>query len=104
MGAYNLLPKYNSSSPSHQHARCKRHVHENKEVGGLMFLQNAVPMSGTDGVMHDQIKCYNCNTFGHYASVCPQGNHEQDGVQMLQVAPENPFEEDEEPYQSNRTS
>jgi hypothetical protein len=58
---------------------------------------------GTDGTTHDRIKCYNCNTLGHYASVCPKEADEQGGVQMLQVAPENPVEMTDESYHSEFT-
>jgi hypothetical protein len=60
-------------------------------------------MPGTDGTTHDRIKCYNCNTLGHYASVCPKEADEQGGVQMLQIAPENPVETTNESYHSEFT-
>jgi hypothetical protein len=56
-----------------------------------------------DGAMHDRIKCYNYNTLGHYASVCPKDDNEQGGIQMLQVALEVSIQTNEETYQSNFT-
>jgi hypothetical protein len=56
---------------------------------------------GTDGTTHERIKCYNdCNTPGHYASVCLKEEDEQGGVQMLQDAPETPVETTDKSYRS----
>jgi hypothetical protein len=54
-------------------------------VSGLTFLQNGAPVPGTDGTLHEQIRSYNCQSLGQYASVCPQENQEQGGVQLLQA-------------------
>jgi hypothetical protein len=91
--------------PSQQQARHERHAQEDNEVSGLMSLQNAAPVPGMDWATHeDRIKCYNCNTLlGHYASICPKDNNTQDGVQMLQVAPEDPLEANDKTYQSDFT-
>jgi hypothetical protein len=86
-GAYKLLLNYKPPPPQQQTPR-ERHAHDDDKVSGLTFLQNAPPVPGTDGATHDRIKCYNCNTLGHYASVCPKDDNEQGGVQMLQVAPQ----------------
>jgi hypothetical protein len=56
-----------------------------------------------DGPTHDMIKCYNCNTLGHYTSVCPKDGNEHGGVQMLLVAPEVPIETNKETYKSDFT-
>jgi hypothetical protein len=57
-------------------------------------------MPGTDGIMHDDVKCYNCNFKGHYANDCPI-NAFIDGttpaVQLLQTSatddgPHEPYE------------
>jgi hypothetical protein len=99
-GAYNLLLNY-KAPPSPANNRRDHH----NEVSGMTFLQNAVPVPGTDGTTHDRVKCYNCSSFGHYASSCPQTPPEQQGVQMLQVTPEehqaDEYSADEdEPYVS----
>jgi hypothetical protein len=101
-GAYNLLLNY-KAPPSQQQTRRERHTHDDEEVSRMTFVQNTPPVPGTDGATHDRIKCYNCNTLGHYASVCPKDNNEQGGVQMLQVAPEVPTETNEETYESEFT-
>jgi hypothetical protein len=101
-GAYNLLLNY-KPPPSHQPTRRDRHAHDDEEVSGLTFLQNTPPVPGTDGTTHERIKCYNCNTLGHYASACPKEEDEQGGVQMLQVAPDTPVETADEPYRSEFT-
>jgi hypothetical protein len=54
----------------------------------MSFLRNGTPTPGTDGATHERIKCYNCNTYGHYASACP--TDVQEGHQMLQMAADKP--------------
>jgi hypothetical protein len=39
-------------------------------------------------VLHANIKCYNCNKKGHYASDCPEPNNQE--VQLLQISDEQP--------------
>jgi hypothetical protein len=85
-GAHSLLLNY-KPPPSQQQMRCDRHAHQDEEGSGLTFLQNATPVPRMDGATLDRIKCYNCNTLGHYVSVCPKDRNEQAKVQMLQVAP-----------------
>jgi hypothetical protein len=58
----------------------------------MPFLQKGTPTPGTGGAIHERVKCYNCNTYGHYASVCPADA--QEGHQMPQMAA------DESVYQS----
>ena len=29
-------------------------------------------IAGTDGQIHENVKCYGCNNYGHYQSHCPQ--------------------------------
>jgi hypothetical protein len=43
------------------------------EVSALTFAQRAaaVKVPGSDGVTHENITCFTCQSIGHYASVCP---------------------------------
>jgi hypothetical protein len=78
--AYNMLLNY--KAPQQERRAQPR---DDEEVSELTFLQSGAPILGTDGALHEQIRCYNCQGFGHYASVCPQENQEQGGVQLLQA-------------------
>ena len=93
-GAYNLLLNY--KPPPTQARRESPPVIENEEeTSGISFLQAGEPTPGTDGQLHEQIRCYSCNDNGHYASECPQPRPRQaEGHQMLQYSP---AEEDPEP-------
>ncbi len=31
-------------------------------------------MPGRNGVLHDSVKCYQCNKFGHYVDQCNKSN------------------------------
>jgi hypothetical protein len=81
--AYNVLLNYKAPSTTQQ-GQCNQ-PRDDDDVSGLTFLQNGTTIPGTDGALHEQIKCYNCQNQGHYASVCPQENQEQGGVQLLQA-------------------
>jgi hypothetical protein len=77
-GAYNLLLNYKAPLPQTYGRRDGHHVsREEEEVSGITFLQNSAPIPGTDGALHELIKCYNCQNQGHYASACPQENRER---------------------------
>jgi hypothetical protein len=84
--AHNLLLNY-KAPPAAQQGR-RGQSRDEEEVTGLTFLQNGAPVPGTDGTLHEQIRCYNCQSLGHNASVCPQENQEQGGVQLLQATHE----------------
>jgi hypothetical protein len=101
--AYSLLLSYKAPPTAQQERRGQ--PRDEEEVSGLIFLQNGAPAPGTDGALHEQIRCYNCQDLGHYASVCPQENQEQGGVQLLQATHEttNDHEEDEGEYISEFT-
>ena len=42
------------------------------EASAMTFAQRGTPVGGTDGVTHDGITCYNCQSTGHYSTQCPQ--------------------------------
>jgi hypothetical protein len=80
--AYNLLLNYKAAPMQQRQPR--RDNSGNNNVSDMSFLQNGTPTPGTGGAIHERVKCYNCNTYGHYASVCPADV--QEGHQMLQMA------------------
>jgi hypothetical protein len=83
--AYNLLVNYKPAPATNQPRRERTTSNRPEEdVSGMSFLQDGAAVAGTDGVVHELIKCYNCNTQGHYASSCP--TEVQEGHQMLQLS------------------
>ena len=83
--AYNLLLNYKAPPVPRQP---RREPAEDDEVSGVSFLQNGATTPGSDGITHERVKCYNCNTYGHYSGSCPNEDN-QEAVQMLQVTEEN---------------
>jgi hypothetical protein len=87
--AYGLLLNYKAPPPTRFN---KQEEQINEEGMGLSFLQNKSSVPGTDGVIHEKVKCYNCELYGHYASSCPKvetntqllQTDNQAGVQLLQ--------------------
>ena len=61
----------------------------------LTFTQTIAPLPGTNGSTHANIKCFNCNSMGHYSGSCPC---EEGGIYMLQYQDE----QDAEPPAQNR--
>ena len=55
---------------------------------GLQFVQNGLPVPGTDGILHENVKCYRCKGFGHYANGCPVS---PDELQLLQSTTSSGF-------------
>jgi hypothetical protein len=84
--AYNLLLNY-KPPPTAPTSR-RNYNRDNDEVSRLTFLQHGAPIPGSDGTLDAYIKCYNCQSLGHYVSVCPQADQEQGGVQLLQATQE----------------
>ena len=84
-GAYNLL-----LNDKRDHVQRHRREHDQRReaasepVTGVTFLQQGAITPGNDGITHPTIKCYTCQTFGHYAGNCPT----ETGIQMLQSASE----------------
>jgi hypothetical protein len=77
-GAYNLLLNYKAPPPVLRRHECE---HGNNE-DALSFLQEGESnIPGNDGVTHDNIKCFKCNKYGHFANHCP----DEEGVTMLQL-------------------
>jgi hypothetical protein len=79
--AYNVLLNYRAAPTPAPAPRQNRREGQAEELSGASFLQNKEkelsyyrgppqPMPGTDGIMHDDVKCYNCNFKGHYANDC----------------------------------
>ena len=79
--AYNLLLNY-KAAPGPGQRPPRRDRTDDEESTSVSFLQDGSLIPGTDGKTHHDIKCFNCNKKGHYASSCP----EADGVQLLQMA------------------
>jgi hypothetical protein len=79
---YNLLLNYKVAPGPGQ--RPPQHDQtDDEETTGVSFLQqDGSLIPGTDGETHHDIKCFNCNKKGHYASSCP----DTEGVQLLQMA------------------
>jgi hypothetical protein len=73
--AYSMVAAHKSEQPT----RPTR----DPDSTGLSFLQSATPVPGTDGVLHANITCFQCNIKGHFASVCPSAD--VTGVGLLQI-------------------
>ena len=41
------------------------------ENSGVTFAQRGAGVPGTNGVLHENVLCYRCNSTGHYACDCP---------------------------------
>jgi hypothetical protein len=91
--AYHMLLNYQPAPVPQQQRR-----RDDDETSGLSFLQNGSPVPGTDGEIHNDIKCYNCNKQGHYASSCP--DTAAAGVQMLQLGESTHNDPDDDAYES----
>jgi hypothetical protein len=81
-GAFNLLLNFRPT-PSTPNNRRGNQTPESTQTG-LTFVQNSAAVAGTTGVLHANIKCFNCNEKGHYASNCPEPNSQE--VQLLQLS------------------
>ena len=72
MSAYNQLINYKASNKTQE---TTNHItpikSQEASESGVKFLKNFPPLARTDGKLHARIKCYSCNTCGHYTSNCP---------------------------------
>jgi hypothetical protein len=85
----------NYKPPVTPHPR-RRDSNSNNEISddntsGMTFVQSGTVVAGTDGKKYERIKCFNCEDFGHYSSVCPKP---QAGVQLLQTTASTVSEQD----------
>jgi len=67
--AYNLMTNYVQRKGTRNNTD-RVYLRQN----GLGFLQTTKKnevVPGTDGIVHDRIKCYNCERKGHYSDKCP---------------------------------
>ena len=55
------------------------------EVSAITFAKQGAT-AGTNGVVHNDITCYNCQCIGHYASYCPQDSSATIGTTLTQYA------------------
>ena len=99
--AYNMLLNYRRQ---HNGSNRRHGTHIQDEFGDddnvqteMSFLQSQAIVAGTDGVIHERTKCFNCNKKGHYVNECPDDTEIEQGVQMMHVV--EGYEEDEE-YES----
>jgi hypothetical protein len=65
--AYNLLLNY-KAAPGPGQRPPRRDQTDDEETTGVSFLQDGSLIPGTGGKTHHDIKCFNCNKKGHYAS------------------------------------
>ena len=55
------------------------------ESSGVGFAQHGAGVPGTNGVPHETVLCYRCNSTGHYASDCPaESGSTTTGTTLLQ--------------------
>jgi Zinc knuckle len=56
----------------------------------MTFAQNAALVVGNNGLTHEGIECYQCNSYGHYATECPERAAQQQatstGTTLVQYA------------------
>jgi hypothetical protein len=69
-GAFNLLLNF-WPTPHMPNIRQGNQTPEWTQTS-LTFVQNTAAVAGTTGVLHANIKCFNCNKKEHYASNCPE--------------------------------
>ena len=84
-GAFNLLLNFRPT-PSMTNNRRGNQPAESTQTA-LTFVQHSAAVAGTNGVLHANIKCFNCDNKGHYASDCPEPNNQE--VQLLQLSTEH---------------
>ena len=89
--AYNLLVNY--KTPDNNLARPPRNSSQQSQgvtvaastTSGITFAQRG-SVSGTDGITHEDIECWQCHGHGHYQSNCPNGAVTSSGTTLVQHA------------------
>ena len=58
---------------------------EREDIQSEMSFLKVVTTPGTDGVIHEEIKCYQCNKRGHYSGQYPtlEEGEPSEGVQLV---------------------
>jgi hypothetical protein len=51
----------------------RNHPAATPEASAMTFAQRGASVTGTNGITHDDIQCWNCQQHGHYAGECPTG-------------------------------
>jgi len=67
--AYNLLLTYRAPTQV-----AAPRPNGGSDLAGITFVQNSDDVPGSDGVVHVGIKCFNCQSFGHYATKCTEAS------------------------------
>ena len=106
-GAYNLLINYKRQTDQGAQGAQKQHNKTSnpsdlKEENAVAFTQTVLKLvPGVDGITHDNIKCYKCDSMGHFASSCSTAET-QPATQFFQYAEPEPSSEetDNVPYLS----
>jgi hypothetical protein len=76
--AYSLLVNYKTPTNARAHDRTNErtaaattNARVVTEGTAVTFAQKAALKPGTNGIVHDDVTCYNCQDKGHYANDCP---------------------------------
>ena len=78
--AFNMLLNY---KPPPGSATRSTQVEESEGGYGVAFAQTVNTIAGDDGIVHEEITCYNCNNKGHYSSNCPNKNKTNGEVMLF---------------------
>ena len=90
--AFNILLNYKTPPGSTRSTQ----VEESEGGYGVAFAQTVNTIAGDDGIVHEGITCYNCNSKGHYSSSCPEKNNDDSQVVLFQIGGNTEEDEVEE--------